>query len=627
MNIIAGIAALKDGSVDSQTAERVRSALAVYACGPQNIVHAGRTVIGAGLTLNGLSDSPQPYRGRAGTVITLDGRMDRIGDVEVTAPDTDLGILRALESECERNPRNFCERLVGDYALVVVEGQGRRLMLARDFVGAKSLYFAVTGTLLAFASKLSVLLHLSRAGSDPDLAYMAQFLAGRVDTGRSPYRAIASVKAGHCVTVDLRTGSMEDVCHWHPERLHPIKMRDENEYEERFTAEFERSILRRMRGRRATMADLSGGIDSSSIVCIADRAAQRFAYPHVATWTRVFKGAMEDESRFVGIIENGRGRKTNWVADKPAKLFDDAALPATITAPCCFYYSPVAVKDLNVLFRTLDIEAHLCGYGGDQTLWNIESASSPALLEQLHAGRPIRFLREVFEALLTGAPISTLADSNYRTWKRGRGWKSRGLRHYAASGVLKSTFVSAYEPSTLHVDELESSQFETFGEAFQAQAIAEVRSSLHGGIYPEELLSDRRYPYLDRDLNEFLFAIPSTVKKRAGETRTLMRRGLAQVVPDQILNRRGKGLIDTTLSRDCGGLLGDEESLPLFLESLGVVAMDNWRNLLRRAAHGAENCLGIVVHILAVEAWLRRKPNYAASSHAGFGASPRKLTA
>src|SRR5581483_4360900 len=70
-----------------------------------------------------------------------------------------------------------------------------------------------------------------------------------------------------------------------------------------------------------------------------------------------------------------------------------------------------------------------------------------------------------------------------------------------------------------------------------------LRRQLASLMLPTDPLHEVRYPYLDRDLLEFLYGIPRQQLVRPNERRSLMRRALKGVVPDQVLNRRRKAFV------------------------------------------------------------------------------------
>lgn len=115
-----------------------------------------------------------------------------------------------------------------------------------------------------------------------------------------------------------------------------------------------------------------------------------------------------------------------------------------------------------------------------------------------------------------------------------------------------------------------------------------LRRQLGADVLPSEPAYEKRYPYLDRDLLEFLFAIPREQLLRPGERRSLMRRALAGVVPEEILNRKRKAFV---VRRPLVGIADQFEALlqtlyPMIAASLGIVDPIAFRRELDTARAG-----------------------------------------
>jgi asparagine synthase (glutamine-hydrolysing) len=118
---------------------------------------------------------------------------------------------------------------------------------------------------------------------------------------------------------------------------------------------------------------------------------------------------------------------------------------------------------------------------------------------------------------------------------------------------------------------------------------------------------ERRYPYLDRELLEFLYAIPRAQLLRPGQRRSLMRRSLRGLVPDQILDRKRKGFLArapvAALQAELGRLL--LETNTMLAGDLHIVEQSRFQRSLRRAAEGQAVPVIPILRTLLVEAWLR----------------------
>jgi asparagine synthase (glutamine-hydrolysing) len=123
-----------------------------------------------------------------------------------------------------------------------------------------------------------------------------------------------------------------------------------------------------------------------------------------------------------------------------------------------------------------------------------------------------------------------------------------------------------------------------------------------------ELLVDRRYPYLDRDLLEFLYAIPREQLVRPQRRRSLMRRALVGTVPTELLERRRKAFLTR------GPMLALSARIPEFVEmtrdmvsgSLGIVNPPAFAYALQKIKTNLEFPIAAILRTLRLESWLRQ---------------------
>jgi asparagine synthase (glutamine-hydrolysing) len=126
-----------------------------------------------------------------------------------------------------------------------------------------------------------------------------------------------------------------------------------------------------------------------------------------------------------------------------------------------------------------------------------------------------------------------------------------------------------------------------------------------------EPFCEKRYPYLDRGLLEFIFAIPREQLVRPGQRRSLMRRALVGIVPDELLHRKRKAFV---VRRPLAGI---HDQLPALMQisghmlsaALGIVDSGLFAEALRAAAQGKETSLVSLTRMLGIEFWLRNLPS------------------
>jgi asparagine synthase (glutamine-hydrolysing) len=134
-----------------------------------------------------------------------------------------------------------------------------------------------------------------------------------------------------------------------------------------------------------------------------------------------------------------------------------------------------------------------------------------------------------------------------------------------------------------------------------------LRRQLACSSLPSRPPYEKRYPYLDRTLLEFLYAIPREQLVRPGQRRSLMRRALGGIVPDELLNRRRKAFVVRSpmaaISAEWDSL--NEMSQQMISTSLGIVDAKLFCEAIQSAHDGKEVRIVTVMRTLGIESWIR----------------------
>src|ERR1700730_15089776 len=277
----------------------------------------------------------QPYISPAGQVFTWDGRLDNRDElaslvdlVAYARVPTDMAIVAA---SFERWGTNCFARLTGDWALAVWNPQARELILARDYIGVKPLFYYAQAKRLMWCSHLAP---LALCGEQFALCeeYLAGYLAFHPDAHLTPYREIRSVPPGSFVRI--RNGQTTACTYWTSKARHATRHQSDTEYEEHFRHLLEQAIRRRLRTDSPVLAELSGGLDSSSLVCVADHliAKGEAPVPRLDTFSYYDSNEPgEDDLFHFSKVEQKRGRRGFQVdlkGEGDSLALDDATLAA-----------------------------------------------------------------------------------------------------------------------------------------------------------------------------------------------------------------------------------------------------------------------------------------------------------
>jgi asparagine synthase (glutamine-hydrolysing) len=553
----------------------------------------------------------QPYVSRRGFVITWDGRLDNrdeltaeLGTYLEGAP-TDVSIIAAA---FDRWGTGCFRRIVGDWAMAVWEPLDRELCLAVDYLAIRHLFYRVTDRTVFWATDPAPLVRLSESTFHLDDEYIAGFLTTDPESHLSPFKEIQEVPAGHFVRIKPGSSSIER--YWHPGPKLLIRYATDAEYEEHFRDVFRRAVRRRLRSDSPILAELSGGIDSSSIVCVADDilAHEGAETPRVDTLSKHDTTEPNgDDWTFFQKIEEKRGRTghhidtANLAGSRSGLQYDTfAALPGRIGIGRALEAERAAV------IRGGGYRTVLSGIGGDEFLGGIPDpcAQLGDLLFQLKLGGLWRKLiewslvkRTPWIQLLASVLIDLLPPVAARHF----------LREARPENWIDQEFAKRSRISLLQLGPQETLGFWLPTRRSYARAVLAMANRMAKRPYLKPALEDNRYPYLDQNLIEFVLAIPATQLLRPGQRRSLQRRSLAGLVPAAVLERRTKQFAARTPVLAIGNRWKELEGIfsQSLSSALGYVDGSQFLSAVRAGINGSSIHIVRTVRTISLELWLR----------------------
>jgi len=595
-------------SVDPMQIQRVRKMLSAYACdGESEYADDEIRLLHLPFRVTPESESErQPFLTDSGKILLWDGRLDNrlelLGSLHETLRDdrSDAAIVAAaLESWGTRG----LKKLVGDWALSLWNPKDRVVLLAKDFLGARSLFYTVEENCFVWSTLIDPLLLAKQRTFQLQEEYLAGWLSHFPATHLTPFAGIHSVPPGSYVLFRAKAVTVRQ--YWTFDSNRRIRYRDDREYEDHFRSVFGESVRRRLRATGPVLAELSGGMDSSSIVCMADHwmAQGSSGTPRLDTISSFDNSEPNwNEAPFFEKVEERRGRTGHHVPLEFGgywhPLFDPNAFAGTPGSGRNLNENPAYESYITSgRYRVL-----LQGTGGDEVLGGVPTPL-PELADMLASGR-VSFLarRLLVWAIAQRIPALHLAGRTIRLFlptSLGRGSVSRPSWLTPPFARRNAKALNGY-----------ARRFRVFGKSPSLQANLSALESLRRqigcvGISPRPRV-ERRYPFLDRDLLEYVYAIPREQLVRPNQRRSLMRRALVGIVPAEILNRRRKAFLSraplTSLQTELPLLL--ERSKNMNLSSAGIVNADAFRCLLKKAAEGEPLPIVPVLRTLLLEAWL-----------------------
>lgn len=553
----------------------------------------------------------QPYVSQRNFVVTWDGRLDNRDELALEfrnylqSDPTDVALVAAAfdhwETGCFR-------RLVGDWAVTIWRPEERELIFACDYMAVRHIFYHVKRERIWWSTDLAQLVLLSHDQFHIDDEYIAGYFAHDPDSHLTPYREIRQVPAGCWVSV--RSGNARCERYWRFSPKSRIRYRTDSEYEEHFRHVFRQSVRRRLRCDSPVLAELSGGLDSSSIVCMADDilAKEGAQTPRLDTLSYYDNTESHgDDWIYFQKVEAYRGRTGHHIdASKlgtaPASLEPDDFQ----VLPGCLNSSRDLEAERAAVVRGGDYRVVFSGIGGDEFLGGVPNPNAQLadlimqcklvkLSQQLMAWSLVK--RRPWTHLLWGAVIDLFPPpiaAHFSKLAKVEPWISTS---FAERTRLAERLIDVDEHFGLWLPTRRSNIGTVL---LMANKLAKMPSS-------DLQLEEVRYPYLDQDLIEFMLAIPATQVLRPGERRSLMRRSLAGLVPQEILSRKTKQFGARTPIVGMGKNLDEiERAFRLALSAdLGYVNPDIFLERLKAARTGKDIHLARTIRTISLELWLR----------------------
>jgi asparagine synthase (glutamine-hydrolysing) len=554
-------------------------------------------------TTNESRNEEQPHISESGKVLTWDGRLDNRAEficcfnglLSINSPDMSI-----VAAAYDRWGTGCFAKLIGDWAVSIWNPNERSLVLAKDPIGTRHLYYSLNDQEVRWCTILDPLVMFAGRTFALDEEYIAGWLSSFPSAHLSPYAGINSVPPSSFVRLERRKRT---ICkYWDFDPGKRIRYGSDAEYEEHFRTLFTQAVQRRLRCSRPILAELSGGMDSSSIVCVADTVIAQGAAetPRLDTLSCYNDSEPNwNERPYFTKVEEKRGRVGCHidVARQEPIGFEAEGGSFRATPSAGGGRATQASRQFATCLASQGNRVVLSGVGGDEVMGGVPTPK-PELMDLLATAR-FRLLARQLKAW---------ALSNRKPWFHLFFEALRGFFPPALVGVPHPM----RPPGWLDPGFINRQRAALTGYSYRV-TFAGPLPSFQENVSTFDLLRrqiacfalsadppyEKRYPYLDRDLLEFLYAVPREQLVRPGQRRSLMRRALVGIVPDEILGRKRKAF----LARAPLNLIPRE--WPVSAETAGILDPRSFSEALRNARCGQRSRVVPLLRALAVESWLR----------------------
>jgi asparagine synthase (glutamine-hydrolysing) len=537
-------------------------------------------------------------------------RLERNGHRFQSAGDTET-IAHLYEEEGPACVRS----LQGMFGLAIWDSRRRRLVLARDRVGKKPLFYSLRDGALSFASELRALVADGEIPRDLDHEALDAYLALRwIPAPLSIYRAVRKLPPASTLVIEDGRTSIER--YWRLDYGAPAPAGGEREVAAELRAQLRAAVRRRMVADVPLGAFLSGGIDSSAVVAAMAAESSR----PVRTFSIGFGDRRYDELPLARLVAERFGTEHEELVIEPDAV---AALPTIVR----HYGEPFADSSAIPSFYLAEmarsrVTVALNGDGGDESFGGYSRYAAGLALAR--AGRLPAPLRRGLAAAARRLRPDGRIDSPRNRLRRFASALERDPvgRHLGYLLALdRQERVELYSPALRAqlgpgaAEQIVSERWE----ASRATDPLDRMLDVDVGLYlPDDLLAkvdiatmahslEARSPLLDPELMQFAAALPSRCKVRGGEKKIALRAALRGWVPDAVLDAPKQGFVVPLaewLRDDLRDVAYDVLLDPSTL-GRGLFEPATVRTLLDRHAFGFEDRSQQIWTLLVLEHWLR----------------------
>jgi asparagine synthase (glutamine-hydrolysing) len=561
--------------------------------------------------LDGMEKGSPCSENERSEILAWDGRLDNRDDLRIRLRESlrgDTSDTALALAAWERWGTDGLAHLIGDWSIVIRDRASRAIVLASDFAGVRPLYYNVQPGRVLWSSRLASLVNATKI-EELDQKYIGGFLMFGGCPNYTPYKGILSVPPGHAVSVSDRGTTIRRF--WALPAGDVIRYGNEHRYEEQLRALFREAVAVRLQTDSPVVAELSGGLDSSSVVCMANHLMRSGAVDasRLMGVSYIWPDSLDEP--FIREVESFCGIEGFHFSTRENPLI--AETQAGGAMPKSFAPLHTAV---GVAARRLGAKVFLTGQNGDLAMgnWFDDSLQVAASLRHFRIGRACG--ESLAWSKILGLPVA---------WVLWRAFRAVLPPALAPAAALYSRPDGSHAPkngaTSLVPGIAERTDISDSGSLFSntwMQAPPERRKhfralsatlELRALQAPEPLQClDYTHPFAHRPLVEFLMTVPAEVLCGPGEPRKLMRRALPDLWPARLRKRRSKGLFDAPWQEALRPLARDLLKTPrLELVERGFVDRSSVRARLERLAAGLECNESQLRQIMLLELWLRNR--------------------
>lgn len=446
-----------------------------------------------------------------------------------TGTDTEV-ILRAYQqwgAEC-------LQRFNGMWSFALLDRRKQMLFCSRDRFGIKPFYYSLANGMFLFASEIKQILQASAMPRVANSNTVYSFLQwGLLDSSAETFfEGISQLPGGHCLTLDLTAPLAPKISRYWELRVQPEHDMNVDDATEEFQARFRNAVKLRLRSDVPVGICLSGGLDSSAIICQANEIAPEIQFQ---TFSACFDNKAIDERDYIAAIVSAVGAVSHktfpqgrsfWEKVRSIAFHHDEPIGSSSAFAQWCVMSDARDAGTPVVLGGQGGDEILCGYQKYRYfyLWHLLRHRDPKLFREcMHFGR---------------------GTSTY--------WTAASISRYFPNAFSRPFSLM----SRIATDEFRKSSHSPASDLGAGASIAERQktdltySSIPALLRHEDRNSmahsvESRLPFLDYQLAEFAVNCAPSLKLRDGWTKWILRNAMTRTMPEKVRLRKTKLGFDT----------------------------------------------------------------------------------
>jgi asparagine synthase (glutamine-hydrolysing) len=479
------------------------------------------------------------YNGEIYNHARLRGELEANGHVYRTRTDTET-ILHLYEELGER----VVDRLEGMFAFALWDRSRQRLLLARDRLGIKPLYYAATATELSFASEIKALLAAGHSAACNE-GVIPSYLAMRFVPGEETFfTGVHRLLPGHVLTWSPGA-TPQPRRYWQVPEAASLDRGAIAEATDprRLREELADAVERHLMSDVPLGVFLSGGIDSTALAALMAKTR----LDQIKTFAVGFADREADERPYARLAASSIGAEHHDTVVTPEAFFDvlprlvwheDEPIAFASSVPL-YYVARLASQHVKVVLTGEGADELFLGYNRYRvTKWNARFGAA------YWAGVPARWQQSI-RARIDASPAWVSRRAQRTFLGCGPGLASVYLDNFSVMSTAQRTDLLA-SPSMADPYDALLAYDSGRGDLIDRAGRLDLQSYLHELLMKQDQMSmaasvESRVPFLDDRLVARLASLPSGVRLPAWRTKVLLRRAVSDLVPRAILTRRKMG--------------------------------------------------------------------------------------